>query len=293
MNQFFTLTSNNVALSSTSANHLANLAKEFYKIREDKLNAISFLTVSKGFLDSDTQKVTSKESLKGILEEIPQLVKDIQQCKALIAWLREAIKNKQDLITRSYSKDDFYKEFPQYKVEDTYAYRKDINEIDWLNTLSTAKLSQYYKAQAKAAVLGETILNKGNLNKAKEQYFKRLSNPIDVQENGRDSIVTSYSSEFSSKEIEGIFYSLQKEFREAQATFNSFLAEKDAWTLNEDKKQEELYSNKYSEYLEKRKEADSAYYKARQEYDDKINNLKICIPDNLYEIYQKVNNLGK
>ena len=84
-------------LTSTSANHVANLAKEFISSSENYLDSISFVNCEVGLIGSDKNQTYSL----GVhnLNDVEAILADIAKCKALIAWLREAIKAKNSLIS--------------------------------------------------------------------------------------------------------------------------------------------------------------------------------------------------
>lgn len=84
-------------LTSTSANHVANLAKEFISSNENYLNSISFINCKVGLIGSDKDQTYSLGVQN--LNDIEVILADIAKCKALIAWLREAIKAKNALIS--------------------------------------------------------------------------------------------------------------------------------------------------------------------------------------------------
>ena len=84
-------------LTSTSANHVANLAKEFISTNENYLNSISFINCKLGLIGSDKDQTYSL-GVKNLDDNDITLV-NIAKCKSLIAWLREAIKAKNALIS--------------------------------------------------------------------------------------------------------------------------------------------------------------------------------------------------
>ena len=90
-------------LTSTSANHISNLAKEYSQSLEAELNATSFVEQSIAIVGS-MDKTVSDKGTPEILDNCSNHIDNIVAAKALIAWLREGIKMKE-----KYSKDlDFY-----------------------------------------------------------------------------------------------------------------------------------------------------------------------------------------
>lgn len=101
-----------VALTSTSANHIANMAKEYIQGMETQLNNVSFLNVEVGLISANAHNVIQEGTSREVLSSIPSMLESIAQAKSLIAWLREAIKAKNDLIDglQSVSLDDWCEE---------------------------------------------------------------------------------------------------------------------------------------------------------------------------------------
>lgn len=101
-----------VALTSTSANHIANMAKEYIQGMETQLNNVSFLNVEVGLISANAHNVIQEGTSREVLSSIPSMLESIAQAKSLIAWLREAIKAKNDLINglQSVSLDDWCEE---------------------------------------------------------------------------------------------------------------------------------------------------------------------------------------
>lgn len=82
-------------LTQTSANHLANIAKEMYEALESKLEALRL--VSRDFtlaVNGETYRVENESTPKE-LSAAAESLKEIASLKAFIAWLREGIKAKE------------------------------------------------------------------------------------------------------------------------------------------------------------------------------------------------------
>ena len=80
-----------VKLSSTSANHIANLAKEYIQGVETQLNNISFFNVEVALVGSTggANTIQTGESSE-VLDSLQSLLEGVAQAKSLIAWLRES-----------------------------------------------------------------------------------------------------------------------------------------------------------------------------------------------------------
>ena len=81
-------------LTATSANHLANIAKEMYEAMETRLEAVKFYNRDYMLAVNNNTYRVENESGKDELETMKDSLKEIGQLKSLIAYLREGIKAK-------------------------------------------------------------------------------------------------------------------------------------------------------------------------------------------------------
>ena len=89
-------------LTRTSANHLANMAKEAYQQEETTLTNISFVSTSIELLDSTCVKVIKKGKTLGDLLKFKDSLTKISKYKYLIAYLRESIKSLDEELSATY-----------------------------------------------------------------------------------------------------------------------------------------------------------------------------------------------
>ena len=76
-------------LTTTSANHIANIAKEKYQLLLKQLETITLYNTNIGLIGSEKQPLSyGMETLSNVKPSL----ETIAQLKSLIAWLREAIK---------------------------------------------------------------------------------------------------------------------------------------------------------------------------------------------------------
>ena len=79
-------------LTSTSANHIANLAKEYVQAQTQELENVeffnSYLTIIGSDKEQRVQHGWDKEQMQGIADRL----RSISLANSLIAWLREAIR---------------------------------------------------------------------------------------------------------------------------------------------------------------------------------------------------------
>lgn len=125
-----------ITLSSTSANHVANLAKEFVKWQNQDIQSLEFCDKTASVLGSDTRTCLRKGAGKEALDSIDQKLEEIGEAYALIAWLREAIREKDNLLDKvKYSSIEEYYEWtgtpvPQATTLDSYLKQLGIDPDD-------------------------------------------------------------------------------------------------------------------------------------------------------------------
>lgn len=145
-------------LTSTSANHIANLAKEMVRGIEVSLEALVLYSTSVALIGNDSDKTLTIGATDEELEAIPHKLRTVAKAKSLIAWLREAIKAKERLLkeAEAYSLEEYCKdrdiEMPKAPV-----MRNMLSEDDYYASLSVAERNRYYELETLAAVIGESI----------------------------------------------------------------------------------------------------------------------------------------
>lgn len=91
-----------VSLSSTSANHIANLAKEFVKGNYRDLEGMHFVEKCVGVLGLQAaQSILQKGAGQQELDSVTQKLTEIGEANSLIAWLREGIKAKNEYLEKA------------------------------------------------------------------------------------------------------------------------------------------------------------------------------------------------
>ncbi len=275
-------------LSTTSANFIANLAKEHYQECESYLNNLQLYNESVSLIDSNTSKpIKFGESN---IERINYILNKLSKLKSLIAWLREAIKKKQELYelsqTDSYILNEFNLEYPTSPVFDEV-----LTEEKYFDSLSIKERNRYFSLETQAAVYGECVHK--TLNKVRKQYLNILSNPNKIEGEGRDAVIYSYTPTISKEVVEDTFMKLQQKYREVQAELNSMRTVCQNAISESKIKAQTKYNCEYDNYM-KECEKISLFIKEKKQIKAKeINELKIVIPNDLQEIYSEVKSLGK
>lgn len=276
-------------LTSTSANFTANKSKEIFEGIEKELDEFTFVNVTYKVAGAEPILVEAGKSIDWLKTKIDELDK-IGKLKALNAWLREAVKQKEDaqeelrgkdLIRWLCEKEEKIMERPRLNA---------ITEDMIINQMTVGERQKYLELEAQAANIGKIIHRDGSFNKARK-IVKNQMGKQDVTGVGTPSLTVSmYSSSVPVEEIDKLFMQLQDKFRKIQAELNGI---KHAIKEKETKENDRLLSeyqtqqNEYDAWF-KMKNAEFSQFKNNEM--QRIADLKIIIPDNLKDIYEYVQN---
>jgi hypothetical protein len=274
-------------LTATSANHIANLAKEAYERLEAKLNTTSFIRETITVIGS-TAETNVKLSQAGLITLAPNILKEICEYKSLIAWLREAIKEKENLFkANKLWVSDEYTEHMKNRPQ-CAAY---LTEQDVIESWTVKEQEDYLSLETICAVVGKYIHPNGPLSKAKTELSNRINKPVTTECSGRDTIIRRYYPECTEEEVNVLFFNLQKNHREYQARLNG-IKHKIDMTIREDvQKKDEAFKKAIQEYNNKAEELIVADKLTREEKHKEIEALKIVIPNNLKSVYDKLTSM--
>lgn len=277
-------------ITQTSANFIANQAKEYIQSLEQELDV--------NFIDSSISLLNNPESVQVVstgtisIDNINKRLFIIGKCKSLIAWLREAIKAKEELITSNISFEDYCKTFNKdIPIEPSIPTK--ITKEDLISKWNIKERNEYYFLEAIVSVYGKYIHPEGKFSKARKELINRINNPTSYREDGINTIIKNYSPSIPLEKVDKKFFELQKEWREYQARFNSIKNKLDLEIQEITAKQNKQYSEDLKLYHTIYKQITSEYNSFV--YDEKVkrSKLKIIIPNDLKQIYEVINNLGK
>ena len=290
-------------ISSTSANHIANLAKEHVRKLHQKLNSISFVDEEISLL-TDGSKFVSKTGMNyEQLNTIAGMISSIAEANSLIAFLREAIKEKERRFkqAREYVDAEIYDELTSTlsEVRDSrperlkYPTEEDI-KMEW----TVGEQERYLSLEAEAAIIGKMIHEDGPLSVARMELSEKLLAPNRVCANGRDTIIYSYrpSADLTVADVDDLYDSLQAKHRSVQAELNGMKKRIEDTILERKMAIDNAYNEAMREYHNKERECQIALdafqrdmEKKRDELAKEVQNLKIVIPNRLKPMYDLLN----
>jgi len=216
-------------MTSTSANHVSAMANVMVQDIKNRLMGLRLYEKSIRVIGDAEVTV---ETVNNTLPDIAEGVKQICKANALIAWLREAVKERENAQTyiQNMTLDDWMKkqgiEKPTSPVPPTMPR---INFQDYATILDTGltvkEYNRFVELNSALAVYGEMIHEKGLLTRQKSELARIMQNPTEVKESGRDTIITTYKVDVNiSADIDNLYTELQSEYRKLQAEKNGIEA---------------------------------------------------------------------
>lgn len=267
-------------LTTTSANHIANIAKEKYQVLMKKLTGLEFYDSKVVSLIGSSEAFLSE----GItdLSNIKKDLLDIAKLKSLIAWLREAIKAKEALRQEALS-STYNLVKPILPLEED-----PITEEDVIGSWSIKKRNRYYYLDSVCATIGTYIHPGQPFAVARDNFTEKLSKPRKTSGSGRDMVIYTYTPSVSQEEVESTFMDLQETYRNYQSELNSLKYE-----IEETVKASKIdCMNKnniaYATYSTEQQKYTNELALLREREAARISHLKIVIPDALQDIYNQV-----
>lgn len=283
-------------LTSTEAQNICNIAKEAVTNEHERLSAVSFYDTEIASIISPEAFIKTKISPNDI-SWISESLDKIGRYNALNAWLKEAIKAKEEAMDEVDIMDvttlDFYEDYVK-PAEPTIGY-DSFDEEQVMSEWSADKLNRYYTLNSEAAVIGKYIHDSGAIAKARKDLVNKMANPSMVSGQGRETIVYKYIPSVDTEVVEGIYMSLLAKHRKLNAELNSLKAEIKE-TINKknieasiafrDKHTE--WEHKISEYYSLVKQRDAKINEYKISEKERISKLKINVPSSLMDTYKEI-----
>ncbi len=281
-------------LTSTSANHVANMAKEMIRTLEARLAAMVFYSTEVSLIGSGSVNVLRNGADADDVKNLSAIMHRVTEAKSLIAWLREAIKAKDRLMRRTedLSLEEFAK-LEGIKIPEVPVMESALTEDEYYGSLSLEERNRYYELETLAAVIGKEIHPGGHFADARDDLARRTQNPRSVEGDGRDTLIYSYEPSVDAGLIESVYFHLQKQYREAQAKLNSMKYECEKAVTDSKVKVRTDYTNALEKWNGEMQAIRSRHAEYIRKKVREYGGLKILIPDTLDNIYQEVSRLGK
>lgn len=286
-------------LTSASAQHVSAMANVMVNDIKERINGLRLYEKSIRVIG---EQETVTERANNTLPEIADAVQTICKANALIAWLREAVREREAGIENIKQKDLFVwmaendKEFQEQPPVPTLPKINFNNLKDILGTgLTVKEYNRFVELNSALAVYGEIIHENGLLTKHKKKLHSIAQNPTEVKESGRDTLITTYKVDKAAEDIDALYVRLQSEYRKLQAEkngiqekFNKLSLEYQVNQMEEYKKTKNESEAKLKEWNLGRKSLEIEMGEWKNAQIQRIADLKIVIPDDLKEIYEEL-----
>lgn len=286
-------------ITSTSANHIANMAKEATRAWLERLAATRFYTETVGLLTSDSKAVVRYGMNSDSLNGLGEVVRKIAECNSLIAYLREAIKEKDKRLkeAQEYSSADilhdlYLKHNSIVRPDSPDSVTADDIMLEW----SVGEQEKFLSLGAEASALGKFIHEDGYLNIARTDLMNKVENPSRIDLNGSETVVHTFIPTVTVNEVTALFNSLQAKYRAIQAELNGMKKKLEDEVLNRNLELRNEYNAKMREYNREVNAVNQEIEQVKREDDvrrgellKEVQALKIVIPHRLKGIYDVLN----
>ena len=291
-------------LTSTSANHYANLAKEMARKVQNYLDNVRFYNTDIRIIGENAKTVVGQGMNTEAFDLIEKSIRTVAKCNSLIAFFREAIKEKDRLANEASiwedkeRRDELTKQMNEHQLsKPKRGEYLDLESV--IRTWSVGEQEKFLSLQAEAAAYGKLIHEDGKLSQARRDLMKIESNPNVVKENGRDTIIYTYTPTASVEYVDDLFFDLQNHYREVQAELNGMLKRVDDTirehalnTDNEFRKELSVWSSVRKQLDDKMEAIIADENVERKKRSDEVQKLKIVVPNRLKDFFDQLQKLG-
>lgn len=279
-------------ITSTSANHLANIAKELITKYEAQLLEISFLNKEVSLISENKSKLLKKGRTD--VSDLTETIEKIGSLKSFCAWVREAIKKKEEMLQAlsCLTLEAYLKSIGQ-EIMTPPISPLPVDKDTIINEMSRAERQEYLSDEAHAATIGKYIHPDGSLSLARRELLQCQYTPSKVEGQGRDLIIYNYSPSLDPEEVEKIFMSLQETHRVYEKSLNAKKAKIQEEVNSRNLLQQSEYRTAWASYKDWQARVISEMNSFVIREKDKISNLKIAIPSSLKDTYEYLQSLGE
>ena len=190
-------------LTSTSANHIANLAKEYVQAQSQELENVEFYNSFLTIIGSDKQQRVQRGWDKQQIEGIAERLRKISLANSLIAWLREAIKTRTQMLSDSHNMTiEEYCKQNNITMPEKPELPHSLTREEHLATLSIKDRARILSLEAKAAAFGKFIHPDGHLSEARKAYMKIMCQEAEIDGSGRDTLLYRHEPSVELNDLE-------------------------------------------------------------------------------------------
>lgn len=275
-------------ITSTSANHLANLAKECMESNRRALEGVGFITSTVRLLNGGEAAILTEGRNEQYLSSVPELLEEIAEMNTFCAWMREAIKAKDEELSLIDNADlcDYLEnlsEMPEVPERGIMW-----NEKDAIATFSIAERMEYYNLEAEAATLGKFIHPDKPFSMARTDMMKRMVQPNKLVGEGVNAMMYHFVPSISSDLVEDCYMQLQQKHRNVEGALNKYKYRIKKLVEEHNLELERKYKDASEVYSMTMQTKGTEFRTWQIEERSKIAALKIVIPEALTKTYEKL-----
>ena len=287
-------------MTSTSAQHVSAMANVM--VQDIKQHIMGLRLYEKSIRVIGDAEVTV-ETVNNTLPEIAESVKRICKANALIAWLREAVKEREQAqkYVSDMSLDDWMKKQGIEKPavpQPPQMPRINFQDYDTIldTGLTVKEYNRFVELNSALAVYGEMIHEKGLLTRQKSELARIMQNPTEVKESGRDTIITTYKVDVNiGVDLDKLYTELQSEYRKLQAEKNGIEAKFSNLAMDYQTRKMDEWKAAKAQYDRDLQKVNSELIGIQTQMNDwkkqrleELAALKIIIPDALKPLYKEL-----
>ena len=291
----------NEGMTSTTANYYANIAKELQNAATERLNSVKFFRTSVAVIGSREKQLMSDGIID--LSFIPEDLRTLASLNAFCAWVREAIKEKEEQQKLLNGMDEFDWAKEQGITLPTYPTAPDkpkpITETDVMNSWDINKRNKYLRLEAFASTYGKYIHPDGAYSRARKKAHNAINNPIAKDGTGRDMVLYYMEESVDIKIVDQMFMVLQDQYRGYEKELNQMKAELKETVNDLSRKLDDQYQETIRKFQLENTEYHAIMSDIRTQFNtwrineiEKVSKLKITIPENLKEIFKVIKEVG-
>lgn len=272
-------------ITSTSANHLANLAKECMESNRRALEGVGFITSTVRLLNGGEAAILTEGRNEQYLSSVPELLKEIAEMNTFCAWMREAIKAKDEELSLIDNANlcDYFEDLPETPERGIMW-----NEKDAIATFSIAERMEYYSLEAEAATLGKFIHPDKPFSVARTDMMKRMVQPNKLVGEGVNAMMYHFVPSISSDLVEDYYMQLQQKHRNVEGALNKYKYRIKKLVEEHNLELERKYRDAREVYNMTMQTKGTEFRAWQIEERSKIAALKIVIPEALTKTYEKL-----
>ena len=280
-------------ISSTSANHLANIAKESAERLQKNLKSVSFVNTSVSTLSSEP-KIIAIGKDKVFLVAIEDALLKVSDLYSFCAWMREGIKAKEDELKSLEMMDLIeYSSITGKSIPEPVHMGLLMNDVEAIGSLNIAERLEYYNAESVSATIGKYIHPGNEFNTARDKLMEKISNPKSISGSTSDMLIYDYSPSCNLYEVEKTFFKLQSIHRTNESKLNSLKFKiksiQDEYNLVLKKE----YEQKLRAYNNEKESLHAEMNVYIAEEKEKLLAMKIIVPKHLENILKELEQLTK